>query len=477
MNRMTIDSRRCTTAGIARWLAAATLFFLSLAAFGQANPRNYDHNRSGFPLTGIHATQACESCHLNGVFRGTPRDCSGCHTAGSPHAQNNTVKPQRHVPVTMSCDSCHTTRAFTGRTKFNHNMVEALLGCQTCHDGNGATGRSLQHIPVSGAQRCSDCHQSFVSWLPSTFSHKEVVVANQCETCHNGRFPPADGENQNHVPYKGVANGVFINCDSCHKASFINWAPARVHSSANVINDCRICHVGIFPPAVGQPNTPSHVNADPNCETCHRSTSNWSDVVFVQSVAQAARAARAGATTGAAAGGAALQRSGIGRFLPKVKPVNHIPVPATATCESCHRSSSNLSVAIRMDHRAVAGTSCKQCHNGAFTSQGSVGARGKPANHIPEMALAGGSTMDCSTCHVTAAGWTTVRMNHNGTRGGINGGGGTCKTCHQQGAAYLGAMEKRPLNHRRSNTAALDCSESGCHRPQGRVGANYKSWD
>ena len=69
----------------------------SLAA-AQAPGRDFDHVRTGFPLTGQHTNERCESCHLNGVFKGTPRDCASCHTAGARWARGNVVKPQNHVP-------------------------------------------------------------------------------------------------------------------------------------------------------------------------------------------------------------------------------------------------------------------------------------------------------------------------------------------------------------------------------------------
>ena len=39
---------------------------------------SFNHAAS-YPLVGVHATQACSSCHKNNVYAGTPRDCYGCH--------------------------------------------------------------------------------------------------------------------------------------------------------------------------------------------------------------------------------------------------------------------------------------------------------------------------------------------------------------------------------------------------------------
>jgi hypothetical protein len=65
-------------------------------------------------------------------------------------------------------------------------------------------------------------------------------------------------------------------------------------------------------------------------------------------------------------------------------------------------------------------------------------------------------------------------MNHNGSQGG---GAGWCKGCHASGTAFLGSMEKKSLTHRTKTPPAIDCSESGCHRPLGTRGTTYSNWD
>jgi len=36
---------------------------------------SFDHLSTGFELDGVHRDLPCESCHLNAVFKGTPRSC------------------------------------------------------------------------------------------------------------------------------------------------------------------------------------------------------------------------------------------------------------------------------------------------------------------------------------------------------------------------------------------------------------------
>ena len=104
---------RSGVAAAASWLLAALLWLASCAAFGWTEPTGagFDHASTGYPLTGAHATQSCESCHLGGRMKGTPRTCESCH--------NNRVvagKPRDHIPTTSPCDDCHRTTAWVPTT-------------------------------------------------------------------------------------------------------------------------------------------------------------------------------------------------------------------------------------------------------------------------------------------------------------------------------------------------------------------------
>ncbi|CAG1018455.1 hypothetical protein BURC_03237 [Burkholderiaceae bacterium] len=597
--------------GLAWRFVAALLFFFAGVAVAQTDTRQFDHLKTGFALTGVHANERCESCHVNGIFKGTPRECSSCHTSGSRFARSNTVMPQRHVPTRESCANCHNTQSFAGArfshtgvqpgtctschngqfapgktpehmpttascdschrstgwrpaTGFNHAGV-APGSCATCHNGSRATGRPARHVPyqaVSGiavagcdschrngfsswvparlhgavsvstqcatchsggyppavgkpataihsgqtvcenchktttswaarvdhasltaATNCSSCHNgsaatgksathmpvaatncsachSTTAWQPTRWNHSQLVVTNQCSSCHSGAYPPADGKPPAHIPYQLVTGLVATNCDSCHKSGTTSWLPARLHSAVSVSTQCAICHSGSYPPAVGKPGTAVHVGQTV-CENCHRSTSSWGSVTFAHS---AANAVGTGTCDSCHNGSAA-----------KGKPANHIPVTSgTARCDSCHRSQSSFATATTMNHSVVSTQTCKGCHNGSYLSAGNTGALAKPANHIPEAQLLNGAAMDCVACHTGTTSWGSARMNHNGSQGG---GAGWCKSCHMSGTAYLGSMEKKSLTHERKTPPAIDCSESGCHRPLGSKGATYTKWD
>ncbi len=438
-----------------RWAEVIALACVGMQALAQDRPRDFDHLRTGFPLVGIHAAQRCESCHVDGVFKGTPKDCASCHTSGLRHARSNTVKPPRHIPTQANCDSCHNTQTFTG-ARFNHSGV--LVGvCATCHNGMTAAGKPANHIPVA-ATNCLSCHVT-TGWRPSRFNHSQVVVANQCASCHSGTFPPAEGRPVTHIPYQTLAGVAITNCDTCHKAGFAAWAPARFHSHVTVSSQCASCHNGSFPPAVGKPNTPTHIGVTA-CEICHRSRTSWLAVQFAHSPANAVGTGTCdNCHNGTSARG---------------RPATHIPVTTgLARCDSCHRSQASFATAVTMNHSVVTTSTCKSCHSGGFTTQGVTGALAKPANHIPELQLLNGASMDCNACHAGTTSWAGVRMNHGASLGG---GAGWCKSCHATGSNYLGAMDRNALTHKTKTPPAIDCSESGCHRPLGNIGAAFRSW-
>lgn len=141
----------------------------------------FNHNNTPFPLTGAHTTVACNLCHINNVFAGTPTDCYSCHTADF----TGTTNPN-HVTAgwPTTCTTCHTTTAwlpatlpasyhtFFPMTHGNANSVCAtchtnssdysVFTCTSCHGGNNAA--NFQHPNVSGyvynSVNCYACHKN-----------------------------------------------------------------------------------------------------------------------------------------------------------------------------------------------------------------------------------------------------------------------------------------------------------------------------
>jgi len=462
------------------WLASLLLAAAALApglSFAQtAAQKNFDHLKTGFALTGSHAQTRCESCHQNGIFKGTPRDCASCHVSGMRFARGNLVMPQQHLQTQQSCDTCHTTKTFVG-ARFNHTGVvpgtcaschngNASAGkprdhiptsascdtchrttawspaanfdhsgvvpgtCQTCHGAGKATGKPTQHMPTNAGQSCDDCHKTFSGWRPTAWNHTQMPVTAQCATCHSGGYPPADGRPGNHIPYASIAAAASANCDTCHKGSTTTWANGRFHNNVAVTGSCASCHTGSFMSAVGKPGTPVH-NGVTNCESCHN-TAGWAGAKVEHSAFNASTNC-ASCHNGSTA---------------TAKPAGHMPTGATA-CFSCHNVSPAGWKPTKWTHtQMVVSGQCASCHTGGY-----LPADGRPSNHIPYQSVAVSAGANCDSCHKgTYTTWGNGRYHANYL---VSSG---CATCHT--GAYLQAVGK-PNN---ATHASVTGNCESCHK-------------
>ena len=111
----------------------------------------FDHNRfTKFPLTGLHQTTPCVSCHINGKFAGTPTDCASCHIT----AYNGTTNPNhKALGFPTDCSICHSTTGWIpasfdhSKTKFPLTGKHVALSCVSCHANGNFT--NLQTTCVS----------------------------------------------------------------------------------------------------------------------------------------------------------------------------------------------------------------------------------------------------------------------------------------------------------------------------------------
>ena len=458
------------------WLVLMGLSWLGGAVAQTPEPVPFDHLSTGFALMDAHARASCESCHQGGVLKGTPRTCDGCHVAGRRLSAGNTVMPPTHLPTTQSCDACHNSASFIG-ARFRHigvmpgSCVSCHNGvvtdgktashvpttascdschrstawlpargfdhagvvpgsCQGCHNGSRATGKSAQHMPTGTAIGCDSCHASTRAWVPTKWNHTQTVVTAQCASCHSGGYPPADGKPANHIPYTAAPITAAANCDGCHKGSTTTWTNGRLHASYSLSTSCATCHNGSYGGAVGKPSDALHATVTGNCESCHKSTTDWGAAKVDHAGFNAATNC-AGCHNGSAASG---------------KPATHIPT-GSATCFSCHGTTTWTPT--KWNHTQVPVTAqCASCHSGGYPP-----ADGKPANHIPYAAVPVTAAANCDTCHKGGTTtWTNGRLHANVSLST------SCATCHN--GSYGGAIGK-PTNALHT-TVTGNCE--GCHK-------------
>lgn len=394
-------------------LVAALISALAAAqTFGGGAP--FDHSTTGFNLDGGHIRERCESCHIQGMFRGTPRDCSGCHRQGG----RAPGKTPSHVPTVATCDSCHFSTAWTP-SSFRHrtNQGVAVGSCISCHNGSAATGKTAAHVVTNAA--CDSCHKT-TAWLPAGYTHA-LAVPGACATCHNGSR--ASGKSARHVP-------TTASCDKCHGIGVAFTPPsvggANLHANMAgpvAAGNCSTCHNGNYVAQNAQAKSATHFPTTEQCDACHQSTVSWGSASFDHSLVTPPVNGMCSSCHGSSALG---------------KSSSH--VPTSQQCDVCHNSVIAFKPA-QMNHFGVAGQ-CAGCHSGAYAF---ANARAKPAAHVP-------TTLSCDTCHVNGfVTWVPAAMNHTGSAG-------RCITCHSGGFLAQNAQVK-PATHV-STTAQCD----SCHQ-------------
>ena len=243
---------------------------------------NFDHGRTGFPLAGSHAGVLCTTCHVNGVYKGTSKECVACHAGDDAHnGQFGTV-----------CSACHDTTKWKNAT-FDHNKTNfplagshANAACKSCHSNGVYQGTPTNcyschankdnHNGQFGTD-CGACHKP-TRWSDVSFNHNNTNFplsgkhANtQCSACHsNGVYKGTPTNCYSCHANKDKHNGQFgTNCGSCHNPS--GWGNATFNhnntsfplTGKHTNLSCTKCHTnGVYQ---GTPN---------QCASCHRDEHN-----------------------------------------------------------------------------------------------------------------------------------------------------------------------------------------------------------
>ena len=166
------------------------------------------HRRTRFPLVGVHAVQACRTCHRRaseGEFRDARPECESCHLhtvrERSPHP------PHVGTAFLTRCDHCHGADDWRP-AHFDHNRFWALTGahqstaCSACHVGGRFAGTP---------RTCVGCHDG--EQARSAVDH--TSFGTDCAVCHNTTaWRPA--EFPDHRPFFPLRGAHDLPCTRCH---------------------------------------------------------------------------------------------------------------------------------------------------------------------------------------------------------------------------------------------------------------------
>jgi hypothetical protein len=129
----------------------------------------FDHDLTGFPLLGLHAIAACESCHADRNFQQSNVECRSCHADEDVHKKT----------MGANCESCHNPNGWSvwqfdhdEQTEFPLSGAHAGLECAGCHRTPVAAGLRM-------ASSCIDCHAS-------EDAHRGGF-GRACDDCHSDK--------------------------------------------------------------------------------------------------------------------------------------------------------------------------------------------------------------------------------------------------------------------------------------------------
>ena len=324
---------------------------------GKSLAERFNHMGTGFPLTGLHASAECGSCHVGGIFKGTARNCSGCHTKGQRVVA--TAMSSKHLVTTDPCEVCHTNTVTFYGARYNHGKAVSHQ-CTTCHNGFNATGRPSSHTSVNKASKsCDYCHRTY-AWLPASWNHFDTT--SSCVTCH---VTGGEGAAYVKVAIAGTTPEAFahnaqnngISCNSCHR-SYSTWYGATYdHGAAGSV--CDSCHDGAK--ATGKIQKSGHAVTTDQCSACHTGTTTWLGALGA-------------------------------------KPANHIPYNTGVGCASCHVGGSVTTGSTL--HAYVTSYTCNNCHQ-----KGAQICTGTCLGNIQTSSHKGSTACNSSGCHSSYTTW------------------------------------------------------------------------
>ena len=442
----------CRAVGHALILVVIALIIFQPLSESRAADQPFDHILTGFPLTGLHARVDCESCHVDGIFKGTPRRCRGCHTRGNRITATLPPEDTTHnLYQQTECDQCHRASGWNVAI-FEH--VGITSDCLRCHKVGGG-GRSAPndriHNQAMGTD-CSTCHRSTQDFnAAALLDHSNITSGCEAAGCHAREKARARG------------HAALADCQTCH--SYPSWGAVQMDHNFIGGTHCKTCHVK-GGNATAAPSDPLHARVSAqDCSDCHLNTTDFAGATIDHALiitGCAASGCHAADRTRARTHAGLSSCESCHRY-PNWTPVyamNHSAIGATL-CQNCHTPGglSTLSTASDPNHPPTNGLSCSACHStitftGAridhtFITSGCAAA----GCHADDKTTARnhGSLNKCESCHHFPQ-WTSVNMNHNAT------GTTLCKTCHTQNSL---ASIVAPNDTVHSNLGTKDCS--ACH--------------
>lgn len=219
---------------------------------------DFNHNRTGFPLTGKHQTVDCRLCHKQSfTAKITHNRCSNCHSDyhKGQFAQNG---------KSPDCADCHTVNGFIpsfftiemhNQGKFRLEGAHLATPCFSCHRQN----ERWEFRQIGG--KCVDCHKN----IHQGFMADKYIPEQRCEICHS--VNDWDGVTFDHRQTGFALEGKHAEttCRKCHFAQ--ENGSGYVQRFSNMESYCESCHADVHRDQFRE-------NYKTRCDRCH-GFENW----------------------------------------------------------------------------------------------------------------------------------------------------------------------------------------------------------
>lgn len=361
-------------------------------------PRSsFDHQRTGFGLTGKHASLQCDQCHKAALVRAADVRAGKALDIGRTHLGLSTRCAECHQDSHRGqfasriekddCAACHGSTETWKKTSFDHASARfrlagkhAALACDKCHFPVDAAGTRVAAGTSNAAVRyrpidftsCAGCH---------TDPHREQF-GRDCARCHTPegwKNIALAGFDHSRARFALTGKHLQVDCARCHYSEnaagqrvAASSAGARVHYKPLVFAACTDCH-----------QDPHQKRFGLDCARCH-STAGWTTIAAGAFDHDKTRYPLRGRHAQVTCEKCHRDRK-------------NSPLPAFAACTDCHADAHGAQLASRSD-----GGACEACH----TVDGFAPARFGAEEHLrTKFGLEGAHrAIACLSCHRPAAG-------------------------------------------------------------------------
>jgi len=390
---------------------------------------SFNHNDTGFPLTGQHQTVSCKKCHSDLDFSTAKNktECISCHA------------DVHQLTLGRDCGRCHTPLTWKvenitrihDQSRFPLHGSHAVTDCMQCHK----SASLLRYDPIG--TECIDCHSAdyFATTNPS---HVASKFPTDCNMCHNENNWQSATFNHNNTAFPLKGAHVGLECIQCHAKGY-----------AGTPTTCVSCHLTNY----NATTNPNHVTSkfSTDCITCHNVTA-WSPATFNHNTATTfpLTGSHAGVlcischTNGYGAIPTTCVSCHLANYTATTNP-SHSAAKFPTTCETCHTTTvwqpstfnhtTSTSFPLKGAHVGVA---CQSCHTNGYSGGTPATCVGCHLNNYNTAAnpnhVANNFSKDCQTCHNVTA-WQPSTFNHTTTSFPLTGAhtAVACVSCHTNG--------------------------------------------